>query len=66
MYRKKSLVEAENEAKELSIKFPNTVYYVIDKRHGRAKCFSIDWLAMRYIRYENYFPVCTYQNGIRH
>ena len=66
MYQKKSLVEAENEAKELSIKFPNTIYYVIDKKHGRAACYSIDWIVRQKIFYENYFSVCTYKNGIRY
>ena len=35
MYQKKSRIEAENEAKELSIKNPNIVYYVIDKKRGK-------------------------------
>lgn len=65
MYKKKSLIEAEIEARELSKKYKDKIYYVIDKKHGRACCYSIDWLAMQKIRYENYFPVCTYKNGIR-
>lgn len=64
MYKKKSLIEAEAEAKALSEKY-NKTYYVIDKKHGRACCYSIDWMAMQKIRYENYFPVCTYKNGVR-
>ena len=63
---KKSLMEAENEAKALSEKYKDITYYVIDKKRGRALCYSIDWLAMRKINYENYYPVCTYKNGIRH
>ena len=66
MYKKKSLLEAENEAKELSLKYPEKVYYVVDKKHGRAACYSIDWIVRQKIFYENYFPVCTYKNGIRH
>ena len=42
------------------------VYYVVDKKHGRAACYSIDWIVRQKIFYENYFPVCTYKNGIRH
>lgn len=64
MYKKKSLIEAEAEAKTLSEKY-NKTYYVIDKKHGRACCYSIDWMVMQKIRYENYFPVCTYKNGVR-
>ena len=66
MYQKKSLLEAENEAKELSTKYPEKVYYVVDKKHGRAACYSIDWIVRQKIFYENYFPVCTYKNGVRH
>ena len=66
MYQKKSLLEAENEAKELSVKYPEIVYYVVDKKHGRAACYSIDWIVRQKIFYENYFPVCTYKNGVRH
>lgn len=66
MYQKKSLLEAENEAKELSAKYPERVYYVVDKKHGRAACYSIDWIVRQKIFYENYFPVCTYKNGVRH
>lgn len=66
MYQKKSLLEAENEAKELSVKYPEQVYYVVDKKHGRAACYSIDWIVRQKIFYENYFPVCTYKNGVRH
>lgn len=65
MYKKKSLIEAEIEARELSKKYKDKIYYVIDKKHGKACCHSVDWLAMQKIRYENYFPVCTYKNGIR-
>lgn len=66
MYLKKSRIEAENEAKELSIKNPNIVYYVIDKKRGKATCHSIEWVARQRIAFENYFLVCTYKNGIRH
>lgn len=66
MYQKKSRIEAENEAKELSIKNPNIVYYVIDKKRGKSACHSIEWVARQRIAFENYFLVCTYRNGIRH
>lgn len=65
MYVKQSLFEAEKEAKELSIKNPNIVYYVIDKKRGKAACYSIEWIVRQRIAFENYFPVCTYRNGIR-
>ena len=65
MYQKKSRIEAENEAKELSLKFPEKIYYVIDKKHGKAACHSIEWVARQRIAFENYFLVCTYRNGIR-
>lgn len=65
MYQKKSLLEAENEAKELSLKFPEKIYYVIDKKHGKAACYGLQWIVRQKIVFENYFTVCTYKNGIR-
>lgn len=66
MAKKQLLIEVEKEAKEISLKNPNTVYYVIDKRYGKPKCYSISWMAMQKINNENYYPVCTYKNGIRY
>lgn len=65
MKKKQSLIEAENEARESSIKNPDVIYYVIDKKHGRAACYSLGWLAVYKINKENYFPVCNYRNGIK-
>ena len=65
MYVKQSLLEAKKEARELSIKNPNIVYYVIDKKRGKAACHSIEWIVKQRIAFENYFLVCTYRNGVR-
>lgn len=65
MIEKQSLVEAKNEAKESSIKNPDVVYYVLDKKHGKAVCYSVRWLVAYKINKENYFPVCSYINGIK-
>ena len=66
MKSKRLLVDVENEAKELSLKNSDVVYYVIDKKRGEPKCYSISWMAMQKINNEKYYPVCTYKNGIRH
>lgn len=63
---KKELIEIEKEAKELSLNNPNVTYYIIDKKYGKPKCYSISWLAMQKINNEKYYPVCTYKNGVRH
>lgn len=65
MYVKQSLLEAKKEARELSIKNPNIVYYVIDKKRGKAACHSLECVVRQRIAFENYFLVCTYRNGIR-
>ncbi len=62
---KKSLIKAENEAKNLSIKNPNATYYVLDKKRGRAVCLSVDFLIRKKIAFENYYGVCRYKAGIR-
>lgn len=62
---KKSLIEAEAEAKNLSIKNPNTTYYVLDKKKGKAVCLSVDFLIKEKIAFENYYGVCRYKAGIR-
>lgn len=36
MYQKKSRIEAENEAKELSLKYPEKIYYVVDKKTWKS------------------------------
>lgn len=62
---KKSLIEAETQAKNLSIKNPNTTYYVLDKRRGKAVCLSVDFLIKEKIVFENYYGVCRYKAGVR-
>lgn len=62
---KKSLIEAETGAKNLSIKNPNITYYVLDKRRGKAVCLSVDFLIKEKIAFENYCRVCWYKAGIR-
>lgn len=49
MKTKKSLIKAENEAKESSIKNPDVIYYVIDKKWERAACYSVRWLILFFI-----------------
>lgn len=62
---KKSLIEAETEAKNLSIKNPNITYYVLDKKKGKAVCLSVDFLIKEKIAFENYYGVCRYKAGVR-
>lgn len=62
---KKSPIEAEAEAKNLSIKNPNVTYYVLDKKRGKAVCLSVDFLVKEKIVFENYYGVCRYKTGIR-
>lgn len=62
---KKSLIEAENEAKDMSIKNPNITYYVLDKKKGKAVCLSVDFLIKEKIVFENYYGVCRYKAGVR-
>lgn len=65
MKQKESLIEAEAEAKALSIKCPTQTYYVLDKHRGKACCLSIDFIIREKIAFENYYGVCRYQNGVR-
>lgn len=62
---KKSLIKAENEAKELSLKNSNTRYYVLDRKNKSACCLSVDFLVREKIAFENYYIYCTYINGIK-
>ena len=64
MYIKKSILDAEKEAKELSIKNPYTTYYVLDKRNKKAICLSVNFLIRDKIL-EGYYGICGYKNGIR-
>lgn len=61
-----SISNVEKEAKELSMQHPDCYYYVIAKKYKGALCYSIDWLAMRKINNEGYYPVCVYKNGKRY
>lgn len=65
MYIKESLIKAEAEAKELSLKNKDHTYYVVDKKNKKALCYGIDYFAMSKITFEKYHPVCRYINGIR-
>ena len=44
---KKDLKEAMRRAKEMSIAYPDTTYYVVNKSKKPAMVFSLDWCAMR-------------------
>lgn len=63
---KKSLQEALEEAKMLSIKNSDVIYYVVDKRRCKPKVFSIGWCAIQAVNYDGYHPVATFKNGKRH
>ena len=61
----KSITEIESETKELSLKFPDTVYYIISKKRNEPRVYTVPFLAMAKINNENWKPVCTYKNGRR-
>lgn len=61
----KTNFEIENEAKEMSINYPDVTYYVIGKKRNEAKIYSIGYLAMQKINNEKWYPICSYKNGIR-
>lgn len=63
---KKSLQEALEEAKILSIKNPDIIYYVVDKRRCKPKVYFLGWCAVQAINYNGYYPVATFKNGKRH
>lgn len=63
---KKSLQEKMEEAKMLSIKNSDVIYYVVDKRRCKPKVFSIGWCAVQAVNYDGYHPVATFKNGKRH
>ena len=63
---KKSNAEIELEAKEYSLKHPDTVYYVIAKKRYQAQVYSIPWMAIQKINYDNFYPLCRYKNGVRY
>ena len=60
---KKSLQEKLEEAKNLSVKNPDVIYYVVDKKRGKPKVFSIGWCAVQAVNYDGYYPVATFKNG---
>lgn len=60
---KTSLFRAEQEAKILSEKFPETTYYVLVK-NGNACCHSIEW-AVKEKLLNNYRIGRKYKNGKR-
>ena len=62
---KKSLQEALEEAKMLSIKNPDIIYYVVDKRRCKPKVYSLGWCAVRAVNYDGYHPVATFKNGVK-
>ena len=61
---KQSLILKKAEAKELSLRNKDTVYYVIDKKHCEALCYSITYFLAEKIK-EGYHFVCSYKNGIK-
>lgn len=65
---KQSLVDAMNEARELSIKHIDETYYVMDKKRNKAKCHSKTFLDMPYFSYrlisDGYYPYCKFVNGV--
>lgn len=62
---KKSLQEKMKEAKMLSIKNPDVIYYVVDKRRCKPKVYSLGWCAVQAVNYDGYHPVATFKNGIQ-
>lgn len=64
MYIKQSLIQAEKEAKELSLKSHDTIYYVMDKRNKRAVCHCLP-IGVQDKLLKGYFITCRYINGER-
>ena len=62
---KKSLQEAMEEARVHSIKHPDIICYVVDKRRCKPKMYTVGWLALHAINCEGYYPVATFKNGIQ-
>ena len=60
---KRSLIEKKEEARELSLRNKDTVYYVIDKKGCDALCYSLIYFLTEKIN-EGYHFVCYYKNGI--
>lgn len=59
---KKSLIEAHAEAKRMSEKFPDVIYYVMDKPRKRAGVYSSEW-SRRELILEGWHTVAKYLNG---
>lgn len=59
---KKSTIRVKQEALKLSQQFPDTPYYVMDKKNKRAVCHSVDWAVKEKIM-NGWHIVCRYQNG---
>lgn len=59
---KKSLEQAKHEAKELSIKHKDTVFYVMDKKGKQAECYSLSWCVKERML-EGYRTVTRFLNG---
>ena len=60
---KKDLKEAMRRAKEMSIAYPDTTYYVVNKSKKPAMVFSLDWCAMRSIQFDGCHLVAKFKNG---
>lgn len=58
---KTSLFRAEQEAKILSEKFPETTYFVLTKK-GNACCHSVEWVVKEKLL-NGYRIECKYKNG---
>lgn len=59
---KKSLVEKIEEARSASLKYKDTVYYVMDKKRKSAVCFCSELAFWKYFN-EGYYPVTRFLNG---
>lgn len=60
---KASLINTLAEAKSFSLKHPNVMVYVVDKKRCKPKYFTSEW-AMRQCFYEGYGPVTKFKNGV--
>lgn len=62
---KKSLQKAMEEARVHSLKHPDIICYVVDKPRNKARIYTVEWLVLQAIKWEDYHLVAIFKNGVK-